>query len=876
MAFLDTLLKRLQHLKFDHRFYQDHHADLKGLSVPLLYKHFLLHGWREKRVINPEQALQFFAARNGPLPDDFSWSGYRAVNPDLAALFEHESQFKTHYLQFGRAEGRGYLDVDGNFRCEGGDGKRKTYLYTYELVKPDGVVPARRPVNENDFAIATPFGFTPAKRDWKIAVVIHCFYPEVLPFLLEKLRLLPCDADLFLSTDAHAKKAQIENICGSWRGGVEVRVFPNRGRDVAPKFFGFADIYQRYEIFLHLHTKKSPHGGDPLSKWRDYLVETLIGSREIAASNLSLFDDPKIGIIFPQHMFEIRGILNWGYNYDIARALLKKAEVALSKNLPLEFPSGSMFWGRSAAIRPLLDLNLGFEDFPTETGQIDGTLAHAIERTILMFAESSGHEWLKVARRDFYPMQQTILKVTSSDDIRQARLKVFRPCLGGADATVRPTALGIQETHPLLSYPSRNSRPRLNLLAPSVNPRQMFGGLNTALAVFSSIADALGMDFDRRIVATDAKIEGDGFAALPNYTPSPYEPTLDELPCSLVGAFERRNGLGRLDLRENDIFFATAWWTADFAERLERDRARIFGKDLPYVYMIQDDEPYFYGWGSKFALAAATYASSKRVRAIINSEELYATFQRKYRFKSACCIPYQLNQVIADRLSPKSRERTILVYGRPSVARNAFELICDALFVWQQTDPVRASRWRIIFAGEQFNPAWAEPVQNFEVAGKLSLEDYAALLNAASVGVSIMLSPHPSYPPLEMIAAGLVTVVNDYAEKTLFKRNPNVISLSRLNGESLASAIEDAVNRGEKMIGRKMPLGEVARLPLPQGAVFDAAHMAKLLREDIAGEPYPEKVPWWRLARLMTQVCPVSGPLRRIGRIAERRISGSS
>ena len=109
-----------------------------------------------------------------------------------------------------------------------------------------------------------------------------------------------------------------------------------------------------------------------------------------------------------------------------------------------------MFWGRSAAIRPLLDLDLRFEDFAVEFGQIDGTLAHAVERTIFMFAERSGHEWLKVARRDLYPLQQTILDVNSMDDIRKARLKVFRPCLCGADASVRPAALGIQETRPLL------------------------------------------------------------------------------------------------------------------------------------------------------------------------------------------------------------------------------------------------------------------------------------------------------------------------------------------------------------------------------------------------------------------------------------------
>jgi hypothetical protein len=81
-----------------------------------------------------------------------------------------------------------------------------------------------------------------------------------------------------------------------------------------------------------------------------------------------------------------------------------------------------MFWGRTAAIRPLLDIDIGFADFPPESGQVDGTLAHAIERSLLMIAESRGFEWLKVAQRDLYPMGHTLLPVHSVDDLAEHRL----------------------------------------------------------------------------------------------------------------------------------------------------------------------------------------------------------------------------------------------------------------------------------------------------------------------------------------------------------------------------------------------------------------------------------------------------------------------
>jgi hypothetical protein len=320
-------------------------------------------------------------------------------------------------------------------------------------------------------------------------------------------------------------------------------------------------------------------------------------------------------------------------------------------------------------------------------------------------------------------------------------------------------------------------------MVPSVADASTFAGIQTAIDLFRCVS-AGGVR--RRIVSVGA-LDASTAASFADFHQVEAADDPDD-PSQLVSlAFTV--GPPSLAIGPRDVFIATFWPTALFALEARAWQAATFGTAPPsFAYLIQDYEPGFYPRSAQFLLSSSTYDAPASTVAIFHSSLLMGEFHRAgLRFASEFSFEPRMGSALRGYLArpPVQRSRTIVVYGRPSKPRNAFGMIVDGLRAWRAVTP-DASEWTIVSAGESHPDIDLGDGVVLRSLGKLSIADYGELLRTAAIGISLMISPHPSYPPLEMSHLGLLVLTNRYGEKDLSTWHPNILSVRGMTAEGLA------------------------------------------------------------------------------------------
>jgi hypothetical protein len=230
------------------------------------------------------------------------------------------------------------------------------------------------------------------KEPIRAALHLHLHYPEQADVLIRAFGTARQKPDLFISVTSEEGKVTVKGLLKKYRVECrEIAVFPNRGRDLGPFLTGFRDSLLNYEIVGHFHTKGSKHAPpDFVKRWNAFLFGNLIGRRgQLMDAILDrMAADSGIGIVYPDDPM----IWGWFENYTIGKTLLEKLGLAIpNENTFFNYPAGSMFWARASALKPLIDLNLQWNDYPEEPVPIDGSMLHALERLFGIVPRLTGY-----------------------------------------------------------------------------------------------------------------------------------------------------------------------------------------------------------------------------------------------------------------------------------------------------------------------------------------------------------------------------------------------------------------------------------------------------------------------------------------------------
>lgn len=329
---------------------------------------------------------------------------------------------------------------------------------------------------------------------------------------------------------------------------------------------------------------------------------------------------------------------------------------------------------------------------------------------------------------------------------------------------------------------SQSKEYRINLVLPCFTVSVVFGGILTALKFFENLVDKL--NFEARIIV----IGEEHYNRLLTYKFRGFNH--NAINNGIFFISENPN----IEVRNNDIFICTAWKTAFYTyPLLEWQKQKYNLENRKIIYLIQDFEPGFLPWSSDYLLSLSTYLHSDTTIAVFNSKELRNYFRKhEYYFSEEYTFSPLLNENLKKILLGRSgrlqkREKKIVIYGRPISNRNCFELIHAALKIWSEKYP-DAKYWKVYSLGDRFINIKLK-YNTIEFRGKLSLEEYGEVLLSSYAGISLMVSPHPSYPPLEMATFGVKTITNSFETKDLSGFSDNIISLNIVTPQILADSL---------------------------------------------------------------------------------------
>ncbi len=683
---------------FDSAYYLSCHPDVERAGVDA-YSHYMNFGWKENRNPSPEFDTHFYKITN------LSFSASASINP------------LQHFAEVGE-----HLSL---------------------RTRPDNSITI------SDRMIQAASEHKPNQR---VAIHVHLYYPEMVAIFAGYLLTQKFEYDLFLSTTTAANARFLENYFKNIVGGPSqlfIRVVPNRGRDVAPFLIGFKDLFVNYDLICHLHSKRSPHSGFG-EAWLSWTLQHLFGNPGVALACLRHMEkSPDCAVLFPDNYFEVKHV-NWGGNEARLTALAeffgsKIAELPAFAN----FSAGSMAWFRASFLERVTNTTLRLSQFEEEKSQVEGTMAHLLERALPLLAQAQG----SVVTRFYLPLLPLPLYVKPTHSPSSPYDSVGSRWLRDTPAI----STNVPQPAEPLSRLFNKSQLIINWIIPD-----FIIGAGGHMTIFR-IIQLLELFGHYQVVWIQNPSVHTTPLSAKNDARDHYRKLGDRVHFRFLPDYTQQIS--------GDVVIATDCWTAFPASNARNIKERF--------YFIQDFEPHFHPMGDNYLTAEATYSLGFAALCagpwLLNKALEYGMWARAWDLSADGEHYYAIPRMQTKGNPTKKR---IAFYSRGHTPRRAVPLGIAALNELSK----RRSDFEVLLFGEPpANRTYGFPATECGILEPRQLGD---LYREADVGL-VFSATNYSLIPLEMMACDLPVVELDcestraaFPDGTVVRAAPSVLAVA--------------------------------------------------------------------------------------------------
>lgn len=326
----------------------------------------------------------------------------------------------------------------------------------------------------------------------------------------------------------------------------------------------------------------------------------------------------------------------------------------------------------------------------------------------------------------------------------------------------------------------RAEKPRVSMVTDSINSGYLYGGVGTAMILSALLAEARGARL--RIIT---RLERARHSNLEHVLGAYGIELGQEAAFEFAPSFDPAQDIGMV---RDELFVTTSWWTTAAIMPSVPRKAML--------YLLQEDERMFYPFGDE-RLRCVQVLQSRDIHFAINTRMLYDHFVadglEHFQRQAAWFEPAFPGTVFRPRGPAAPGKRTLLFYARPNNLRNLFYFGLELLDRAVGLGVVDLEQWEIVLVGRDVPRVVFQDGREAARHENLSWMQYAELVGSVDLGLSLMDTPHPSYPPLDLAASGAVVVTNRHGRKQDLGMYSKNIICGDLTMESMLVALAEGV-----------------------------------------------------------------------------------